>query len=161
MDGKRPYVIVSTDGGASPNPGLGGWAALLKSQETGKILEISGAEEMTTNNRMELRAVVEALSRLKVPCRVLLRVDSAYVMNGFTQGWIERWMKNGWTTGDGKEVANRELWERLIELNARHELSWVKVRSHSLDPANERCDLLVRQARERFAAQKIEMERSL
>ena len=113
-------VVIYTDGACSGNPGVGGWGAVLIYGEAKK--EISGAEKMTTNNRMELTAAIKALELLREPCEVELYTDSAYLCNGFNNGWIWNWLKNGWKTASGKPVENRELWERLLELQRVHKL---------------------------------------
>ena len=119
-------VVIYTDGACSGNPGVGGWGAVLIYGEAKK--EISGAEKMTTNNRMELTAAIKALELLREPCEVELYTDSAYLCNGFNNGWIWNWLKNGWKTASGKPVENRELWERLLELQRVHKLDWRKVK---------------------------------
>lgn len=108
--------------------------------------EISGSAEMTTNNRMELQAAIEALNCLKTPCEVQLHSDSAYLCNGFNNGWIWNWIKNGWQTAAKKPVENRELWEKLLTHTRAHKITWIKVKGHSDNPYNNRCDELARQA---------------
>ncbi|MGA8942446.1 MAG: ribonuclease HI [Thermoactinomyces sp.] len=137
-------VIVYTDGACSNNPGPGGWAAVLMYGEHRK--EISGGEEVTTNNRMELTAVIQALSSLKEPCRVKVHSDSAYIVNCFKQKWHEKWARNGWMTANRKPVENRDLWKQLLELTKRHEVEFVKVKGHSDVTWNNRCDELARSA---------------
>ena len=148
----RTVVTVYTDGGASPNPGLGGWAAVLLSPSHGAEREISGAEEDTTNNRMELTAAIEALRALKRPCRVDLHTDSTYLRNAFERGWLAKWRRNGWRTAAKEPVQNRDLWEELWDLAQTHEVRWHWVKGHAADQRNNRCDELVREARERFRA---------
>lgn len=133
-------VIIYTDGSCSGNPGPGGWAALL--QAGGHTKEISGGEDNTTNNRMELQAVIEALKELKFPVKVDLYSDSAYVVSAFTQGWLENWKKNGWRTAAGGAVSNMDLWQELDALVNRHQVTWHKVKGHSDNPYNNRCDEL-------------------
>lgn len=133
-------VVIYTDGACSGNPGVGGWGAVLIYGEAKK--EISGAEKMTTNNRMELTAAIKALELLREPCEVELYTDSAYLCNGFNNGWIWNWLKNGWKTASGKPVENRDLWERLLELQRVHKLDWRKVKGHADNPYNNRCDKL-------------------
>ena len=145
-----PHVIIYTDGGASPNPGLGGWAAILHSPAHSKTREICGAEPDTTNNRMELTAAIRALEALKVPCEVDLYTDSAYLQNAFVKRWLVSWKRKGWKTSAGSDVLNRDLWERLEELTKIHRVSWHWVKGHSDDVRNERCDELVRKAREEY-----------
>ena len=136
-------VIIYTDGACSGNPGPGGWAALLKYKDVEK--EICGAEQETTNQRMELRAAVEALKHLKEPCRVKLYSDSAPV-NAFRLGWLDKWQKNGWKTVKKRPVENQDLWHELLKLCRRHEVEWIKVQGHSDNEYNNRCDYLARQA---------------
>jgi len=111
-------VIIYTDGACSGNPGPGGWAALL--QHNGHEKTIAGGEPLTTNNRMELTAVIEALRALKEPCKVVIHTDSAYVHNAFTAGWLEKWQRNGWKTSSRKPVENQDLWRELLDLSRRH-----------------------------------------
>ncbi|RMI12813.1 ribonuclease HI [Cellulomonas triticagri] len=128
-----------TDGACKGNPGVGGWGSLLRSN--GHERELFGGEAVTTNNRMELRAVIEGLRVLKEPCRVDLHVDSQYVMQGVTK-WIAGWKRNGWRTADKKPVKNQDLWQDLDEQVARHAISWHWVKGHAGDPGNERADQL-------------------
>ncbi|MFV2143433.1 ribonuclease HI [Isoptericola sp. G70] len=134
-----PIVEMWTDGACKGNPGLGGWGALLKSGEHAK--ELFGGEKLTTNNRMELTAVVEALRTLKQPSAVTVHTDSSYVMNGM-KTWIAGWKRNGWTTSAKKPVKNVDLWQALDAEVARHQVSWVWVKGHAGDPGNERADQL-------------------
>ncbi|MFP5328679.1 MAG: ribonuclease HI [Alphaproteobacteria bacterium] len=134
-----PLVEIFTDGACRGNPGPGGWAALLRTGD--KEREISGGEPLTTNNRMELRAAIEALNALKKPCRVELHSDSQYLRDGITK-WIHGWRRNGWRTADRKPVKNAELWEQLLEAASRHQVSWHWVRGHSGHPENDRVDAL-------------------
>jgi ribonuclease HI len=134
-----PFVEIFTDGACRGNPGPGGWAALLRTGD--KEREISGGEAYTTNNRMELRAAIEALDALKRPCRVELHTDSNYVRDGITK-WIHGWNRNGWRTADKKPVKNAELWQELIEAAARHQVLWHWVKGHSGHPENDRVDAL-------------------
>jgi ribonuclease HI len=138
-------VVIYTDGGASPNPGAGGWAAVL--QYGAVVKELSGGEPHTTNNRMELIAAIEALSALRRSCRVRLFTDSQYLQRGVTE-WMPKWKRNGWARGRTGAVKNLDLWMKLDELTARHEISWNWVRGHSGVELNERCDQLVHEARE-------------
>ena len=140
-----PHVQLFTDGACSGNPGPGGWAFILKHPETGKELERSGAEPETTNNRMELRAVIEGLATLKAPSLVDLTSDSQYVLKGLKE-WIKAWKARGWKTADKKPVKNRELWERLDELAAEHEVRYHWIRGHNEHAENERCDRLAVEA---------------
>lgn len=134
------YVEIFTDGACSGNPGPGGWGAVLRYGNREK--EISGGEQNTTNNRMELTAAIEALSLLKEPCRVTLTTDSKYVCDGMNLGWARAWRSNGWRKADKKPAQNTELWEKLLELDDYHEITFVWVRGHNGHPENERCDKL-------------------
>jgi ribonuclease HI len=136
-------IEIYTDGACSGNPGPGGWGTLLRWD--GHEKELSGFEPETTNNRMELTAVIEGLAALKRPCRVRLTTDSEYVKKGMTE-WIDGWVRRGWKNSQKKDVANRDLWERLLELSARHHVEWCWVRGHAGHPENERCDELARAA---------------
>ncbi len=126
------------------NPGPGGWGAILMYGNHKK--EISGANPNTTNNIMELTAVVEALKLIKFPCSIKVYSDSAYVINGFTQGWIYNWMKKGWKTADGSPVKNKELWQTLYQFTQIHKIEFIKVKGHSDNEYNNRCDELARNA---------------
>lgn len=136
-------VIIHSDGACSGNPGPGGWGAVLSWQ--GRERELSGGEAETTNNRMELMAVIRALEALKRPCRVLVVTDSQYVMRGITE-WMDAWKARGWKTAARKPVKNRELWERLDCQVRRHEVKWRWVRGHAGNDGNERADVLAREA---------------
>lgn len=135
-------VIIYTDGACSYNPGPGGWAAILMYKDQKR--EISGYNPLTTNNQMELTAVIEALLQLKEPCKVKLYSDSAYVVNAFLQDWVGNWVKNGFRNAKKKEIENIDLWKRLINLNNYHEIEWIKVKGHSDNDFNNRCDELAR-----------------
>lgn len=132
-----PVVEMWTDGACKGNPGVGGWGAWMRFGDQEK--ELWGGEAATTNNRMELTAVIEGLRALKRPCRVTLHVDSTYVMNGLTK-WLPGWKRNGWLTGDKKPVKNKELWQALDTEVQRHHVTWVWVKGHAGDPGNERAD---------------------
>jgi ribonuclease HI len=134
-------VEIFTDGACSGNPGPGGWGAILRYNGVEK--ELSGGERDTTNNRMELRAAIEALNTLKEPCEIDLHTDSNYVRDGIS-GWIEGWKRNGWRTADKKPVKNAELWQALDEARRRHKVHWHWVRGHAGHPENERADALAR-----------------
>ncbi len=134
-------IILYTDGACSGNPGLGGWGAILFYNGKEKIL--SGGEQNTTNNRMELTAVIKGLQALKEICDVEVYSDSAYVVNAFLQGWVDNWIKNGWKSSKGK-VLNIDLWEMLLEQTDKHNVSWHKVKGHSDNENNNRCDGLAR-----------------
>jgi ribonuclease HI len=134
-------VAIWTDGACSGNPGPGGWGAILTFNGVEK--EFSGGEALTTNNRMELLAAISALEALTRACAVDLHTDSQYVRQGVT-GWIHNWKRNGWRTADKKPVKNDDLWKRLDEAAARHEVEWHWVKGHAGDPMNERADALAR-----------------
>jgi ribonuclease HI len=136
-------VEIFCDGACSGNPGVGGYGSILRFGEKEK--EISGAEEMTTNNRMELTAAIAALESLKRPCEVVLTTDSQYLFKGMTE-WIYGWMKKGWINSKKEAVLNRDLWERLLELSKIHRIKWEWVRGHNGHRENERCDVLARSA---------------
>lgn len=138
----KPYVTIYTDGACSGNPGPGGWGAILMSGEHRK--ELSGGEALTTNNKMELTAAIEALAALKRPSKVELHTDSTYVQNGIKK-WIHGWKRNGWRTADKKPVKNAELWQRLDELGVSHDVQWHWVKGHAGHPENERADELARE----------------
>ena len=133
-------VEIYTDGACSGNPGPGGWAAILMAR--GHEKEISGGETSTTNNRMEMQAVIEALRRLKRPCQVKIYSDSAYVVSAFNQGWIRNWQRNGWQNAAKDPVSNRDLWEKLLEAARPHQIQWIKVKGHADNKLNNRCDQL-------------------
>ena len=133
-------VTLYTDGACSGNPGPGGWGAILEYQGTEKVL--SGGEKETTNNRMELIAVIEGLSALKEPCTVELYSDSKYVIDGLSKGWAASWQKNGWKKADKKPALNPDLWEKLLQLTAIHQLRYHWVKGHADNPKNNRCDQL-------------------
>jgi ribonuclease HI len=138
----RPKVVIHTDGACSGNPGPGGWGAILESGPHRK--ELKGGEAQTTNNRMELTAAIEALEALKKPSDVELYTDSNYLRGGMT-GWIKGWKRNGWRTADKKPVKNVELWQRLEQAEARHQVSWHWVKGHAGHDENERADELARE----------------
>ena len=133
-------VTIYTDGACSGNPGPGGWAAILMAGGAKK--ELSGGEKDTTNNRMELMAVIEGLNALKRPCKVDIYSDSAYVVNAFEQNWIDKWIRNGWKNSAKAEVANSDLWKRLLELTSTHNVTFHKVKGHADNEFNNRCDEL-------------------
>lgn len=148
--GNPPAVELFTDGACSGNPGPGGWAFILRHPASGKELEQSGGEPRTTNNRMELRAVIEGLASLTRPSSVDLYSDSQYVLNGLNE-WMASWKARGWRTADKKPVKNRDLWETLDTLKATHTIRFHWVRGHSEHPENERCDALAVAARDAAA----------
>jgi ribonuclease HI len=147
-----PEVVLYTDGGCSGNPGPGGWAYILVHPATGKTVEQSGGEPETTNNRMELQAVVEGLTALKRPTIVELQTDSVYVGKGLSE-WMPKWKAAGWRRRENnswKEVKNVDLWQQLDVLNQKHTVRYVRVAGHSGHPENDRCDELAVAAYQRF-----------
>ena len=147
------HVDIYTDGACRNNPGRGGWGAILVYE--GREKELSGGEPMTTNNRMELSAVIAALSALKESCEVKLTTDSQYVVNAIEKGWLESWQKNGWRKSDKSHVLNVDLWEKLILLLDTHKVSFVWVRGHNGHPYNERCDALATAFADTFEAENV------
>lgn len=145
-EGSAP-VVIYTDGACKGNPGPGGWGVWMKSGAHEK--EMCGGEAVTTNNRMELTAVIEALTALKRPCAVVIYTDSQYVRKGITE-WIHGWKARGWITADKKPVKNAELWQRLDALAGGHRVDWRWVRGHAGDPGNEKADALANQGAARF-----------
>lgn len=137
-------ITIYTDGACSGNPGPGGWGAILMYKDNKK--EISGGKKDTTNNVMELTAVIEGLKLLKYPCEVDLYSDSAYVVNAFLQGWMEKWVKNNWKTVGKEPVKNQKEWKILYELTKKHKVNFIKVKGHSDNEYNNRCDELARNA---------------
>ena len=145
-------VHLFTDGACSGNPGPGGWAFILRHPSSGKVLEENGGEPETTNNRMELTAVVRGLETLSRPCNVELFTDSVYVGKGLTE-WMRKWKSNGWKRREGKTlkpVKNEDLWRRLNELVSAHQLNYTRVAGHSGHPENDRCDELAVEAYQEF-----------
>jgi len=143
MTSELPLVEIATDGACKGNPGPGGWGAVLRFGT--KERDMSGAENPTTNNRMELLAAIRALEALKRPCRVKLSTDSRYVMDGLTK-WIHGWRKNGWKTADKKPVKNADLWQMLLNASEPHRIEWLWVKGHAGHPDNERADRLASEA---------------
>ena len=139
----RPAVTIHTDGGCDPNPGPGGWGAVLSYGD--QRHELSGREARTTNNRMELTAAIKALETLKRPCDVAVYTDSQYLRQGITS-WVKGWQRNGWRTRNGSPVENQDLWQALLEQVARHDVAWHWVRGHQGNRRNERADALAHQA---------------
>ena len=137
-------VLIYTDGACSGNPGPGGWGCVLIYNGVEK--ELSGGNSDTTNNIMEITAVLEGLKALKFPCEVDLYSDSAYVVNCFNQGWIYNWITKGWKTASGEPVKNKELWEELYSLTKKHKVTFYKVKGHADNKYNNRCDELARNA---------------
>jgi ribonuclease HI len=136
-------VEIFTDGACSGNPGPGGYGAILKYGD--RIKEISGCEQKTTNNRMELMSVIEAFRQLKKPCRIKVISDSSYVVKGMTE-WMQGWIRKNWVNSRKEPVLNRDLWEVLLQLSAPHKVEWIWVKGHNGHKENERCDELARNA---------------
>ena len=143
-------IELFTDGACSGNPGPGGWGAILR--YNGREKELSGGEPETTNNRMELTAVIRGLEALKEPCRVTVTTDSRYVVDGIEQGWARSWRARGWVKSDKKPALNPELWGRLLELVEQHEVNFCWIKGHAGHPENERCDRLAVAEWEKFKA---------
>ncbi|MBR2966125.1 MAG: ribonuclease HI [Clostridia bacterium] len=141
-------VIIYTDGACSGNPGIGGWGAVLV--YNGRSKEISGYDKSTTNNRMELFAVIQALRALKESCEVVVHTDSQYVADAFNQNWIATWQLNGWRTAGKSDVKNADLWKALLYEVNKHKTTFVKVKGHADVALNERCDQLARGEVERY-----------
>lgn len=135
-------ITLYTDGSCIGNPGPGGYAYILIFGDLKK--EFSGFEDNTTNNRMELTAVIKGLNQIKEPCDVTIYTDSAYVLNAFEQDWITNWQLKGWRTANKKDVLNKDLWLQLLDAISRHKVSWVKVKGHADNDLNNRCDILAR-----------------
>lgn len=138
------FVTIYTDGSCLNNPGRGGWAGILI--YNGKEKCISGAENNTTNNRMEITAVIKSLEILKESCEVEVYSDSSYVINTFMQNWIENWQKNNWKNANNKDVLNKDLWEQLYTLVNKHKVTFIKVKGHSDNVYNNRCDVMARES---------------
>ena len=141
----RPLVLLYSDGACSGNPGPGGWGAILVDPGSGQRLEISGSDPQTTNNRMEMIAIIEGLRRLKRESRVRIVTDSRYVVDGM-KSWIHSWRRNGWRTADKKPVKNQDLWQELSALESRHDLIFEWIRGHQGHAENERCDQMAVEA---------------
>lgn len=147
-------VRIYSDGACSGNPGPGGWGAILQCDNPKAEKELSGAEADTTNNRMEMLGVINALEKLIEPCDIVIITDSSYVCDAFRKDWITGWIKRGWQTAAKKPVKNQDLWERMLEALRPHKVTWQWVRGHAGHPENERCDQLAVAARERIAAKR-------
>ncbi|MEW6569627.1 MAG: ribonuclease HI [Nitrospirota bacterium] len=154
---ERPFVEIFADGACSGNPGVGGYGVIMRSGE--KVKELTGCDPMTTNNRMELTAVIKALEALRKPCRVRVVTDSNYVVQGITS-WIYRWLKNKWKTSQKRNVVNRDLWEKLVEVSRPHEIDWQWTKGHASHAENERCDRLAHRAIEECKAKSTPRVRS-
>lgn len=148
MSDSNPEVILYTDGACSGNPGPGGWGALLLWK--GKEREMTGGAPDTTNNRMEMMAVIEGLKALKKPCHVKIHSDSALIVNTFKKGWIENWQKRGWRKSNKKPVENRDLWEKMLKAMEPHTIEWIKVKGHADNQLNNRVDRLAVEASQKF-----------
>lgn len=146
----KQVVEIFSDGACSGNPGPGGYGAILRWK--GKEKELCGGEAHTTNNRMELSGVIEALSALKYPCKVKLTTDSKYVIDSVTKGWVYNWKKNGWKKADKSPALNVDLWEKLLALLETHEVEFFWIKGHAGHPENERCDSLAVKMRDYYAA---------
>lgn len=146
---EKKQVFIFSDGACSGNPGPGGYGVILRCE--GKEKELSGGEADTTNNRMELTGVIAGLSALKYPCKVTVQTDSKYVVDGIEKGWAKSWRKNGWIKSDKKPALNSDLWEELLGLLERHEVSFVWIKGHAGHAENERCDRLAVAQRDKFA----------
>ncbi|MGI5844229.1 MAG: ribonuclease HI [Candidatus Xenobium sp.] len=143
-------VVIYTDGACSGNPGPGGWAARMIHPGSGKTLDLSGGEPLTTNNRMELTAALAALQALKRPVQVEIHSDSQYLVRAFNEGWLDRWRSNGWLTASKKPVENQDLWKLLLEAASRHQVQWRHVAGHAGHEHNEACDRLAREEALKF-----------
>ncbi|MBQ9844513.1 MAG: ribonuclease HI [Oscillospiraceae bacterium] len=141
-------IEIFTDGACKGNPGPGGWCAILRYNGVEKM--ISGGEKETTNNRMELSAVLFALKALKEPCHITLQSDSKYVLDSLSKGWVYGWQKKGWKKSDGKPALNVDLWQQLLEEIRKHELEYVWIKGHAGHPENERCDAQAVKESEKF-----------
>ena len=142
------HIEIFTDGACKGNPGPGGWCAILRYNSVEKM--ISGGEKETTNNRMELSAVLFALKALKEPCHITLQSDSKYVLDSLSKGWVYGWQKKGWKKSDGKPALNVDLWQQLLEEVKKHELDYVWIKGHAGHPENERCDAQAVKESEKF-----------
>lgn len=151
LQANKKHVDIYTDGACSGNPGPGGWGAILCYRGTEK--EISGGESATTNNRMEMTAVISALSLLKESCAVTLYSDSKYVIDSLSKGWARSWQEKGWRKSNREPALNPDLWEKLLSLADKHELTCVWVKGHAENPYNNRCDALAVKEREKFTAE--------
>lgn len=148
---ERPFVEIFCDGACSGNPGVGGYGAILRHGD--KVKEISGCDPLTTNNRMEMIGAIKALEILKKPCNVVITTDSNYLVKGMTE-WIKVWIKNNWKGSQKKDVLNRDLWERLLDVSKKHDIRWVWIKGHNGHPENERCHELAQDAIKRCKAKK-------
>ena len=147
-------VTIYTDGACSGNPGPGGWGAVLHCHKPLAKKEISGAEPNTTNNRMEMLAVIEALALLREPCEITIVTDRKYVCEAFQKGWLKNWQRNGWKTASKQPVKNQELWERMLDAIEPHKVTWEWIKGHAGHPENERCDEMAVEARMSIASKR-------
>lgn len=147
-DKGKKTVIIYTDGACSGNPGPGGWAALLQWNKQEK--ELSGGEHQTTNNRMEMRAIIEALKAINQPCNVKIHSDSALIINTFQKGWIDSWIKRGWKKSNKKPVENQDLWKEMLRAIKPHNVEWIKVKGHADNERNNRVDRLAVEASKKY-----------
>lgn len=147
MDKKSVYIF--SDGACSGNPGPGGWGAILRCD--GREKELTGGEKHTTNNRMELCGVINALESLKYPCNVIVQTDSKYITDSITKGWAKSWRKNNWIKSDKKPALNSDLWEKLLNLTEIHQVTFNWIKGHAGHAENERCDELAVMERDRFS----------
>lgn len=154
MENSVKIVEIYTDGACSGNPGPGGWAAIL--MYNGKERIASGGQPQTTNNRMELTAAIQGLKLLNQRCAVNLYSDSAYLIDALTKGWLERWRLNSWRTTDKNDVKNRDLWEEIYAVSTQHKISWIKVKGHSDNEYNNRCDQLARSEIQKLAGKALD-----
>ncbi len=152
MKETKKQVEIFTDGSCKFNPGPGGWGAILRWNGHEKTL--SGGEKSTTNNRMELTAAIEALSALKEPCSVTLCSDSKYLIDGLEKGWAASWKKRGWKKSDRSPALNSDLWEKLLELESRHEITYKWIKGHAGHPFNERCDEMAQKEADKLKEEK-------
>ena len=141
INNKSDEIILYADGACSGNPGPGGWGVILRHVATKQTRELSGSEKQTTNNRMELTAVIRGLESITKPSKVIVVTDSQYVAKGMTE-WIENWLAKNWRTANKKPVKNVDLWQKLLEVSGKHEVSWQWIAGHAGHPENERCDQL-------------------
>jgi len=148
MSDQLPKVTIYTDGACSGNPGPGGWGALL--QYNGNEKELSGGEPHTTNNRMEMRAIIEALKALKRPCHARIHSDSALIINAFNKGWIQNWDKRNWRKSNKKPVENKDLWLEMLQAAKDHKVEWIKVKGHADDKRNNRVDRIAVKASKKY-----------
>ena len=147
----KPFVEIFTDGACSGNPGPGGWGTVLRCNGVEK--ELSGGDAQTTNNRMELTAVIEGLKALNKPCKVVLTTDSKYVCDAINEGWVYKWQLNGWMRNKKEPALNPDLWETLLALLSQHEVEFRWVKGHAGHPENERCDALAVEQSKKFQSQ--------